>query len=297
MERRSPADELRAGVVGLGVIGGGVAISLARRGRNPVVHDIRPDAAGDLPGVRAVAPSAKEVAQASDIVLLAVVDAAQARDALTGPAGVLAGAHEGTVVVLLCTVTVEAVHELASLCGAVGVPLLDCGVTPGTKAAENGMIAILGGDRDVIDYARPVLEDWAKQIVHCGPLGTGMAAKIGRNVVTYGSWRAAYEGWSLAVAAGVEPEKLFEIIRAADPEGMNPLLLLSEYRSGAALPHWLTTAEHFIDKDLHAAQKLGARLGVDVPVVDAARRTRHETVGPALSARKLPARELPARER
>lgn len=263
-----------------------MAISMARRGRNPVVYDIRPDAADGLAGVRAIAQSAKEVAQASDIVLLAVVDAAQAKDALSGPTGVLAGAHGGTVVVLLCTVSVEAVHELAQLCAAADVPLLDCGVTPGTKAAENGMIAILGGEPDAVDYARPVLEDWAKQVVHCGPLGTGMAAKIGRNVVTYGCWRAAYEGWSLTVAAGVEPGKLLEIINAADPEGVNPFLLLSEYFSGAALPHWLTTAEHFIDKDLDAAQELGSRVDVAVPLVDVARRTRHETVGPALSRRE-----------
>jgi 3-hydroxyisobutyrate dehydrogenase-like beta-hydroxyacid dehydrogenase len=214
--------------------------------------------------------------------MLGVVDAAQARDALSGPDGVLAGAHEGSVVVLLCTITVEAVHELAALCLAAHVPLLDCGVTPGTKAAENGMIAILGGDQAVVDYARPVLLDWAKQIVHCGPLGAGMAAKIGRNVVMYGCWRAAYEGWSLAVAAGVEPGKLAEIIRAADPEGASPLLLMSEYLSGAALPHWLTTAEHFIDKDLDAAQELSARVSVPVPLVDVARSTRRETVAPAL---------------
>jgi 3-hydroxyisobutyrate dehydrogenase len=102
----------------------------------------------------------------------------------------------------------------------------------------------------------------------------------------YGAWRAAYEGWSLAVAAGVEPGKLLEIMRAADPEGATLLLLLSEYLSGAPVPHWLTTAEHFIDKDLDAAEELGARLGVDVPLVEVVRRTRHETVDPALSARE-----------
>lgn len=126
----------RAGVIGLGMIGGGVAVSLARSGRIPVVYDIRPDAADDLLGVPPVAASPVDVARDSDVVLVAVVDAAQARTVLCADDGVLAGAHPGLVVVLLSTVAVPVVHELARECSAKGVELLDCGVTRGSGCQQ-----------------------------------------------------------------------------------------------------------------------------------------------------------------
>ena len=68
---------LRAGVVGLGQIGGGVAVCLARSGRPLTVDDVRPDAVDRWPGVPPVVGSPAEVARASDVVMIAVVDLAQ----------------------------------------------------------------------------------------------------------------------------------------------------------------------------------------------------------------------------
>src|SRR5688572_28797817 len=81
----------RAGVVGLGMIGGGVAVSLVRRGRIPAVYDIRSGAADSLAGVPHPLRSPAEVAKASDVVMVAVVNAAQALDVICGPDGLLEG--------------------------------------------------------------------------------------------------------------------------------------------------------------------------------------------------------------
>jgi 3-hydroxyisobutyrate dehydrogenase-like beta-hydroxyacid dehydrogenase len=271
---------LRAGVIGLGMIGGGVAVSLARRGRIPAVYDIRPDAADNLAGVSAVAASPADVARMSDVVLVAVVDAAQARAVLSGENGVLSAAHPGLIVVLLSTVAVPVVHELAATCAQAGVTLLDCGVTPGTKAAENGMVAILGGDDCAVERAMPVLADFAKAVVHCGPLGAGMATKIARNVITYGSWRTVHEATTLAEAAGVDPAKLITVIEESDPEGATLLQwqrrrLAGPEQSPAAL---VAQVELLQDKDLAAAQELAAAVGVSVPLVDVARKGGTETL-------------------
>ncbi|MET0698890.1 MAG: NAD(P)-binding domain-containing protein, partial [Mycobacterium sp.] len=192
-EQAGPRSAPRAGVIGLGMIGGGVAVSLARRGRTPLVFDVRPDAADDLAGVPRQASSAADVARDSDVVLLAVVNAAQVREVLRADDGVLAGAHPGLIVVLLSTLAVPDVHELADECREFGVSLLDCGVTPGDQAANNGLVAMVGGDDCTVRRAMPVLDDFAKRVVHCGPLGAGMATKIARNVITYGTWRAVQE--------------------------------------------------------------------------------------------------------
>lgn len=269
----------RAGVIGLGMIGGGVAVSLARSGRTPMVYDIRPDAADDLPGVPPPAASPADVARDSDVVLVAVVDADQARTVLCADDGVLAGAHPGLVVVLLSTVAVPIVHELAQQCSANGVELLDCGVTPGDQAAHNGLVAILGGNDDAVSAAMPVLVDFAKKVVHCGPLGAGMATKIARNVITYGTWRAVHEAAGLVHAAGVAPERLIEVVEAADPEGAT---LFSWLRNQiAAQPDTralVPQVRRLMDKDLAAAQELAADCGVTVPLVDATRSHGAETL-------------------
>jgi 3-hydroxyisobutyrate dehydrogenase-like beta-hydroxyacid dehydrogenase len=269
----------RAGVIGLGMIGAGVAVSLARRGRIPTVYDIRPEAADNLPGVPAAAGSPAEVARDSDVVLVAVVDADQARTVLSADDGVLAGAHPGLIVVLLSTVAVPVVHELGRTCAAAGVALLDCGVTPGEQAAHNGLVAIVGGDEATVAAAMPVLSDFAKRVVHCGPLGAGMATKIARNVITYGSWRAVDEAARLAKAAGVDAQKLITVIEEADPDGTTLLSWLRNQENASEQVRALVPqVNRLMDKDLAAAQELAADLGVSVPLVDVARARGGETL-------------------
>ncbi|MGO4758402.1 NAD(P)-binding domain-containing protein, partial [Streptomyces sp. 2MCAF27] len=188
--------------------------------------------------------------------------------------------HPGLVIVLLATVALSVVQELAALCAKNDVGFLDCGVTPGDKAAENGMVAIVGGDETVVESARPVLDDWAKAVVHCGPPGAGMAAKIARNVITYGSWRAVHEAAGLARAAGVDAARLAEVIDTADPEGRTLLQLLRLRGPDGTLPEAVGRhIEPLMSKDLAAARELATGLGVDIPLVDAAqanvRRTLH----------------------
>ncbi|MEU8706331.1 NAD(P)-binding domain-containing protein [Streptomyces sp. NPDC048565] len=273
------SETLRAGVVGLGMIGGGVAVSLARSGRVPAVHDVRPDAAADLAGVPDPLGSPAEVAEVSDVVMVAVVDAAQAREVIGGEDGLLRAARPGLTVVLLATVALPVVHELAALCSESGAGFLDCGVTPGDQAAENGMVAILGGERSIVDVALPVLEDWAKKVVHCGPSGAGMATKIARNVVTYGSWRTVAEAAALARAAGVDPARLAEVIDAADPEGRTLLQLLRMQDADGVLPEAVgRQIEPLMTKDLVAARDLAAALGVQAPLVETVRTQARRTL-------------------
>ncbi|MFG2894480.1 NAD(P)-dependent oxidoreductase [Streptomyces sp. NPDC048248] len=272
---------LRAGVIGLGMIGGGVAVSLSRRGRVPVIHDIRPDAADGLAGVPCPVASPAAVAQASDVIMVAVVDADQARSVLTGEGGVLSTARAGSTVVLLSTVALAVVHELSAACARAGVRFLDCGVTPGDKAAEHGMVAIVGGAPEDLAHARPVLEDWARTVVHCGPTGTGMAAKIARNVVTYGSWRVVSEAVALSRAAGVEPATLAKVLETADPAGATLLQLLLLQSTDALTPDLRRQIADLMSKDLDAALALGGDLDVSLPSTTTVRATVTDTLAPA----------------
>ncbi|MGO8859688.1 MAG: NAD(P)-dependent oxidoreductase [Acidimicrobiales bacterium] len=278
----SGAGGQRVGVVGLGTIGGGIAVSLARRGRIPAVHDLRPEAGQGLSGVPAPLRSAADVARTSDVVFVSVVDAAQVQAAVEGADGILGAAHPGLVVLVTATVPVRVIRDLAGSCAPRGVALLDCGVNLGSRAATNGLLLFVGGPDDVVNRVRPVLDDIAQQVMHCGPLGTGMATKLGCQVVTAGRWRAVHEAVELASAAGVDPRTLVAAVEASDPDGSSLLRLQRLRMAASTLDEFSRPVRHYrrnLDKDLEAVQELAAEGGIAVPLVDLARAHAADTFG------------------
>ncbi|OJZ76186.1 hypothetical protein BRW65_01810 [Mycobacterium paraffinicum] len=257
-------------MVGLGAIGTGIVVSLLRSGRTPLVFDVRPDAADGIEGISQQEASAAELARGCDVVLLAVFDEEQARHALAGPGGILAGALPGSIVVVLSTVPVAAVKEFHTMCAAHDVALLDCGVTPGDQAAHNGLVGLLGGPDHIVARALPVLKDFARAIVHCGPVGAGMTAKIARNLITYATWAAVDEAADLAVAGGVDLPTFLEALRETEAEHAQPLKMLEVRTFPVAVPQdRIANAINVATKDLDAATALAAARGVATPLTEA----------------------------
>jgi 3-hydroxyisobutyrate dehydrogenase-like beta-hydroxyacid dehydrogenase len=265
---------LTAGVIGLGEIGAGVARALVRAGTGLVVCDVRPEACAPFADVATVADGPAQLAAASQVILVAVVDDAQVLAVLDPTSGALSTAGPGCSVVVLSTVSPDTVRTLAELAAACGVDVADCGVSGGTRAAAEGsLVAMVGGDESVVERIRPVLDAFSSLVVHMGPLGAGLQAKLARNLVQYGSWLAAYEAQLLAEAAGIELSKLARVIRESDKKigGASTLMfrpsampfgpdddagLVGAMRRGSELAH----------KDLQAALELGRRLGVALPL-------------------------------
>ena len=272
-----PENESRvpsAGVVGLGEIGGGIAGNLMKAGVALSVCDIRGEATDPYREEARVAASPREVAGTSEVVFVAVLNDAQVRTVLEGEDGVFAGAADGTSVVVVSTISTETVKDLREAGAAHGVTVVDCGVSGGAQGAADGqLVCMVGGSEDEIDRIRPVLDVFSRQVLRMGPPGTGLSAKLARNVVQYGSWLAAQEAQELAEAAGVDLLKLGEAIRESDQVigGSARLIfrptaepwpadadegLLTFLRDKALMAH----------KDLDAARALGDELGVAMPV-------------------------------
>lgn len=265
---------LTAGVVGLGEIGAGVAGALARAGTDLVVYDVRAEATAAFAGTATVVDGPAQLGSASDVILVAVVDDAQVLAVLDPEEGALSTAAPGSTVVVLSTVAPSTVHRVAELAAGAGVHVADCGVSGGTAAAAEGaLVSMVGGEEAVVEQIRPVLGAFSSLVVHMGPLGSGLQAKLARNLVTYGSWLAAYEAQLLAEAAGIELAKLAEVIRQSDKKigGASTLMfrptatpfgpdddagLIAAMRRGSLLAH----------KDLRAALELGRHLGVALPL-------------------------------
>jgi 3-hydroxyisobutyrate dehydrogenase len=269
-------------VIGLGAIGGGVAVCLARSGHLAAVYDVRPEVVKDLEGVPPVVASPAELARRVDVVLIAVVNAKQTVDVLSGPDGVLAAARPGLNVVLLSTISLKDLREIRALTDAAGVGLVDSGVTGGPKAKENGLICLIGADSAVLEEVRPVLDGFARSVAHMG--GPGMAAKIARNVVVYGCLRAGYEAAVLCRGAGVKVADLAKVIeQSADTVG-GPMMLMGRPADPLSDPSegkLRESVRSLMIKDLEAAQELAATLGVALPLVELTLRTDRAVVGVA----------------
>ena len=187
-----------------------------------MVYDIRPEASAAF-ALAETAESPREVAEKVDVVLVAVVSADQARDVLMGEDGVLAGAHLGLVVAILSTVSVAVIHEFDALARDHGVNLVDIGVTglPGA-VAQGRLVCMAGGSDPVMAVAAEVLDEFAALVHHLGPVGSGMAAKIALNTITYGTWRTVHEACSLAEGVGVDLPAFLTAVEEGDPSGQPP---------------------------------------------------------------------------
>jgi 3-hydroxyisobutyrate dehydrogenase-like beta-hydroxyacid dehydrogenase len=219
--RQQPSSAVPAGrsigVVGLGDIGAGIASSLLREGFALTVCDLRPEATGPYADSATVARSPAELARVSDVVVVAVVNDEQVHAVLSGPDGALAAAGPGTSFVVVSTISQPCVRAIGAEADGLGMAVLDCGVTGGPTAAASGdLVCMVGGDPSVIEPLQPVFDAIGSMTVRMGPFGAGLAAKLARNIVTYGSWLAAHEAQRLAEAAGVGLTDLGQVIRASD---------------------------------------------------------------------------------
>jgi 3-hydroxyisobutyrate dehydrogenase-like beta-hydroxyacid dehydrogenase len=196
------------------------------------------------------------------------------RAVLSGPDGALAVGGPDTTFIVVSTITSETVRAIGAEAEATGTSIIDCGVSGGPSAAATGeLICMVGGDDDVLERLAPVFDAMGSLTVRMGPFGTGLAAKLARNLVQYGGWLAAYEGQALAEAAGIDLSKLAQVIKASDAKigGASALMfrptvapftdaddagLIGAMQNGSDLAH----------KDLLAALALAGELGVDLPL-------------------------------
>jgi 3-hydroxyisobutyrate dehydrogenase-like beta-hydroxyacid dehydrogenase len=262
------------GVIGLGTIGGGMAGNLRTAGIPLVVCDIRPEATARHAEHATVAAAPTDLAELADVVVVAVVNDEQVHDVLSGPEGALVAAGPGTTVVVVSTITPTCVAAIGAEAAALGVPIVDCGVSGGPAAAASGnLVCMCGGDPDVIAGLSPLFDAVGSLTVRMGPFGAGLAAKLARNLVQYGGWLAAYEGQLLAEAAGIELAQLAQVIRASDAQSggaatlmFRPTVAPFSDADDRGLVEAMRAAADLAHKDVRAALALGEQLGVELPL-------------------------------
>ena len=204
----------RIGFVGLGAMGAHMARNLLAKGFAVRGFDLRAAALDALEadgGQRAV--SAAEAAEGADVLVLMVVDAAQA-EAVLFAGGALERMAEGGIVALMATCPPGTVAALAQRVEAAGRRFLDAPVSGGTAGARQGSLSIMAaGDRAVFAAVRPVLAAMGDKLFHVGERpGQGATVKTVTQLLCGVHIAVVAEALSLATRLGVDPAAVLELL-------------------------------------------------------------------------------------
>ncbi len=253
------------GYIGLGMMGSAMAENLIRHGSGPVtVHDIDPAAvvAAVAHGAAAAADAA-EVARVSDVVSVCVPAAAHIEAVLSGPGGIVEGAHDGLCVLIHSTVHPDTVLAARAAATEWGVAVFDACVAGGADNARAGTVTVLaGGLTDMPPAAREMLDIYAGTLIDAGPVGAGAALKIAVNVMTYAQFAAAAASHDMVASTGGDPAALLEAWRSmgqlgALTEQYCALLGIPDEHIRGELRTMLETQAGIATKDLSLALEVG----------------------------------------
>jgi len=258
------------GFLGLGTMGGPMARRLAAHGHT--VTGYEPNARrAEQAKAGGVAPAASpaRAAEAADVVLSSLPDVATVRRAYLGEDGALAGARRGTLFVDVSTTDPQTWKDVAAAAAKRGVDCLDAPVSGGPAEAGNGkLIFLVGGDAAVLERARPVLAVLGGEIHHIGPLGSGQVIKIVNNVMSVGNVVVAAEAMVLGVRAGLDPQKLFDILSTSGGRSHHFLKRFPNVLAGDFTPYFGIGLSR---KDVALGLGLAADFGLPLPVTSAVR--------------------------
>jgi 3-hydroxyisobutyrate dehydrogenase len=249
--------------IGIGNMGWPMATCLVRQGYHVKVFDAIPGRAADfvrdVGGVAAHTPT--DVAAGVDVVITMLPTSGHVEQALIATADSIGS---GSLVIEMSSGLPSVTRTIAEGLAARGVAMIDAPVSGGVERARSGTLAILaGGDPDVLERARPVLDTMGSSIHRIGDVGAGQAMKALNNLVSAGGFLIGIEALVIGKSFGLNPEMMVDALNSST--GMNnstknkfkQFVLSGKFDSGFGLD--------LMVKDLAIALDVGAAGGTATP--------------------------------
>jgi 3-hydroxyisobutyrate dehydrogenase-like beta-hydroxyacid dehydrogenase len=267
------------GVVGVGNIGGAIAVNLVADGHDVTVTDVDHERAAGIEGATAVA-TVGEVARASEITITSLPTPeviSQVADEWA------AEAAAGAILLDISTTSPDGNREIADRLAAGGRHLVEAPLTGGAVGAVNrSLVFMVGGEDEPVERCRALLDQLGRATFHLGPVGAGTTMKLVNSLLAFTCTWASLEALSLAAAAGVDLRDAVEVVRTGGAanffidravEGIGTRGRPPQFSIGLAA------------KDAGLIEELAASCGVDAPVAHAIAEVFEDAVGRGLSDR------------
>ena len=244
------------GFIGLGNMGGRMSKCIVRNGGTVVGFDTNSADAGATP-----ASSIKDVVTGCDVVLLSLPDSRVVEKVVFGDDGILANARAGQVVVDLSTAAPESTRRIHALLAEKNAAYLDAGISGGAAAADVGKLTLMvGGESEVLEKVRPVLENFATNIFYVGDSGAGHVAKLLNNFLNAVSLAATAEVMVAGKKAGLDLAVLLDVLNKSSGVNFATLNRFPKIITGDYLKGGLTNT--LMMKDVVLYTELVSQLGM-----------------------------------
>ncbi|MEZ5654196.1 MAG: NAD(P)-dependent oxidoreductase [Burkholderiaceae bacterium] len=283
----------RIALVGVGLMGHGIATNLVRHGHALTVLEHPGNQPVDdllAAGATSVSDPAALTAGA-DVLMLCVTGSPQVEAVMLGEGGLVARLAPGTIVIDCSTALPESTERVAAAVAAAGGRFLDAPMTRTPKEAAEGRLNLLvGGDADLYEECLPLLRCFAERIVHGGPVGAGHRLKLLHNFVSLGQMALLAEAFACAGRAGIETSVLVDVLASGGGGGVALERLRPFVEHGDASTVRFSMANAF--KDLGYYAEMAATQGAADAIALAVRGTyeRAQAQTPAAPVPELVAR-------
>jgi 2-hydroxy-3-oxopropionate reductase len=264
--------QTKIGLIGLGLMGRPIGMNLLKAGFPLTVWNRTPARAHELVAAGAdLVKSPSELAARSELVISIVSDPPALEEVLWGADGAMQSFQSGSIYMDSSTVSPDLVRKIAAACAEREVRFLDAPVTGGDWGAKKGeLLFMVGGDAQTLIDVEPVLRVLGKKWFHLGPNGAGQTIKLAMNLILALQVDALAEALALVTGAGLEGEKLVEVLQSSMARSgvldvKAPNLLKGEYTPSFPL--------RLMHKDLRLALELAKEKNVDLPAAAAAYKT------------------------
>ena len=260
---------MKVGFIGLGTMGAHMAANLQKAQYKIVVHDVRKASAeSHIDAGAEWADSPAAVARECEVIFTSLPGPKEVEAVALGENGLMSGMQKGAAYFDLSTNSPTLVRSIAAAFAEKGLHMLDAPVSGGPAGAKSGKLALwVGGEKDVFDKHKKVLDAIGDQARYIGAIGAGSVAKLVHNCAGYAIQTALAEVFTMGVKGGVDPVALWEAVskgalgRRRTFERLVDQFLPGEYDP----PQFALKLAH---KDVTLATNLGRELGVPMRIAN-----------------------------
>ena len=202
------------GFIGLGLMGGNMAECLQNNGFDLVVMGRNKVSVAKTVARGAVAVATpKELAEASDIIMICVTTSEVVESLVFGNDGIMAGIKEGTTLIDFGTSIPASTRQIGAALADKGAGMLDAPLGRTPAHAKDGLLNIMAaGDIETYKKMKPILDVLGENVFHLGALGSGHVTKLINNFMGMTTVVTMSQAFAVAGRAGVDRQQLFDIM-------------------------------------------------------------------------------------